>query len=154
EVENLRELAESLVVAEEEQAILDNRPADGSAKLVALQQRLFEGRRALPEDVPNGVQIGVAQKLVRRAMELVPAGAGRRADDGATSPPVLRAVVIGDDLKLRHGIGRWLRDLIGESLIAGAVGVVVDAIQQEVVIRAAHAVHVERAFPRSRRRGQ
>ena len=154
EVENFRQLAEAFVVAEEEEPILDDWSADGSAELIALQQGLLEGRGSLSEDVADGVQIGIAQELVSRAMKLVPTGARGYTDHRATGPPVLRAVVVGDDLELRHGIGRRLRHLIGETLVAGAVGIVVDAIEQEVVIRAAHPVHVEGALAGSRRGGQ
>src|SRR5262249_59128550 len=80
EVENLRQLAKSFVIAEEEEPVLDDRPADCGAKLIPLQQRFLEGRRTLPEDVADRVQIGVAKKLVSSAMKLVRTGPGGGVD--------------------------------------------------------------------------
>ena len=59
---------------------------------------------------------------------------------------VLGAHVVGDDLELLHRVRRRLHHLVREALVARAVGVVVDAVDQEVVERRAQAVDVERAL--------
>ena len=67
------------------------------------------------------------------------------------APPraaVLGAHVVGDDLELGHRVRRRLHHLVREALVAGAVGVVVDAVEQVVVEGAAQAVDVERALAR------
>ena len=87
-------------------------------------------------------------ELPRRAVERVRAAAERRVDDRAAGASVLGAEVVGDDLELFDRVRRHLHDLVREALVAGAVGVVVDAVEDEVVERAAHAVHVERRVAR------
>ena len=77
----------------------------------------------------------------------------RRVDDAAARAAELGAVVRGLDAELLHGIGRELHDLIRKALIAGAVRVVVDAIDDEIVQRTAHAVHVERSVAAARDAG-
>ncbi len=101
---------------------------------------------ARSEDVADGVQIGVAQEFVSRAVKLVGPGAQRGIDHAAAHAAILGAEVAGDDFELGEGVGRRLHDLTGVVLVAGSVRVVVQAIEQEVVIGAAHAVDVERAF--------
>ena len=65
-----------------------------------------------------------------------------RAADAA----VFRAEVAGDHLELGHGVRRWIRHLARKSLVAGGIGVVVKSVQQEVIVRAPHPVHVERTL--------
>ena len=84
----------------------------------------------------------------RVAVELVRAAAVGDVDRRAGGAPVLGALVVGDDAELADRVGRRLHHLVREALVAGAVGVVVDAVDQEVVERAAQAVDVERAFAR------
>ena len=84
----------------------------------------------------------------RGAVELVGAAAERGVDDGAAGAAVLGAEVVGLDLELLDRVGRDLHDLVREALVAGAVGVVVDAVEDEVVERAAQAVDVERRVAR------
>ena len=65
---------------------------------------------------------------------------------------VLGAFIVRDDLHFRQRIGRWLHHLVRLTLVAGGVGVVVEAVQHEIVHRAPQAVDVERAFARGRDR--
>ena len=74
-------------------------------------------------------------------------------DRGARRTAVLRAHVVGHDLELADRIRRRLHHLVREALVAGAVGVVVDAVDQVVVERRAQAVDVERPFARRRAAG-
>ena len=123
-----------------------NRSADGGSELVALQRGLDEHRRA--EQEAGGVQIGVAQELVGRAVKLVGPGFHHRVHHRAAHAPVFGAVVAGDDFEFGDRVRRRLHQLRRIALVAGAVGVVVQAVQQKIVIRAAHAVHVEGALAR------
>ena len=81
-------------------------------------------------------------------MDLVGAAAVRDVHGRARRAAVLGALVVRDDAELADRVGRRLHHLVREALVAGAVGVVVDAVDQEVVERAAQAVDVERAFAR------
>ena len=67
---------------------------------------------------------------------------GGDVDGGAGGAAVLGALVVGDDLELGDGVRRDGDDLVVEALVAFAVGVVVDAVEQEVVEHAALAVDV------------
>ena len=90
----------------------------------------------------------VAQELPAAAVERVRAAAIVDVDRRAGGAAVFGAHVVGDDLELADRVGRRLHDLVREALVAGAVGVVVDAVDQEVVERAAQAVDVERPLAR------
>ena len=91
------------------------------------------------------VQVGVADELVQRRVEVVGAAQRGHVDGGAGGAAVLGALVVGDHLELRDGVGRDGDDLVVEALVALAVSVVVDAVEQEVVEHAALAVDVVRA---------
>ena len=142
------EVAEAFIVAEEEDAVLDHRAADVAAELVLLERGLQECGRAGSEGVADGVEIGVPKEVVRRAVQLVGARAHGDVDGGTAAAAVFSAVVVGDDLELGDGIRGGLRHLVRETLVAGAVGVVVHAVQQVVVVGAAEAVHIEGPFAR------
>ena len=138
-------LTEALEVGEEERLVLHQRSADRAAVLIAPQRRLGTVSRL---EVGFGVQLRVAEELPRVAADLVRAAAVGDVDGRPGRAPVLGALVVGDDAELADRVGRRLHHLIGEPLVAGAVGVVVDAIDQEVVEGAAQAVDVERALAR------
>src|SRR5579872_5029378 len=57
---------------------------------------------------------------------------------------IFRTEVVGLHAILGDGVGIDLHDLVGEALIAGAVGIVVDAIEHEVVGFGALSVYVVR----------
>ena len=136
-------LAEAFVIAEEERPVAGDRPADHAAELVALQRRLFtRGRR----EIAGRVQRRIPVELPAAAVNTVRAAPVGHVDGGARRPAVLGALVVGHDLELVDGIGRRLHHLVGEALVAGAVGVVVDAVDEKVVERTAQAVDVEGAF--------
>ena len=84
-------------------------------------------------------------------MKLVSAAAIGDVNRRPGRPAVFRTHVVGDDPELRDGVGSGLHHLVRETLVARAVGVVVDAVDEEVVEGAAQAVHVERAFARRAR---
>src|ERR1700678_4384209 len=64
-------------------------------------------------------------------------------DDGSGGAAILCAVVVGFDAELGDGIGGGRNGLVGEALVRGAVGVVVETVEQEVVEFAALAIDVE-----------
>ncbi len=130
--------AEALIVAEDEELILQDRSAGCRAELI-----LVERQRAVerPEE-SGGVQNRVAVVFPERAVQLVGAALDGYVDDGSGSVIVLGAVVVGLDFELLDGVGARLHYLVREALVAGAVGVVIDAIEHEVVEFAALAVDV------------
>ena len=141
---DLARLPQALVVAEEERLVLDDRAADDAAELVAVELRLA-GRRL---EESGRVHARVAQELPAAAVERVGAAAVVDVDRRAGRAAVLGAHVVGDDLELADRVRRRLHHLVREALVARAVGVVVDAVDQEVVEGAAQAVDVERALAR------
>ena len=149
--ERLEHLTETFIVEEEEELVLDDRAAEVDAVLVAIEGRLLEGSgdagaadgQRLEE--AGGVEVGVADELVDRGVEVVGAAVRCDVDGGAGGAAILRALVVGYDLELRDGVGRNGDDLVVEALVALAIGVVVQAVEQEVVEHAALAVDVIRS---------
>ena len=78
-------------------------------------------------------------------MELVRARLRAHADGGARRAAVLRGVRARHDLELLDGVDGGARDLRGQLLDVLRDGVVVDAVEEEVVLDRAHAVHVDAA---------
>src|SRR5271157_4886769 len=106
-------------------------------------------RRLAPEirlEVAGGIEVRVAHKLPGPAMKLVGAVAGDDVDGGAARAAVLRAHVVSYHLKLSHGVRRQLHHLVRESLVRGAIEVVVQAVQHVVIKDAAQAVDIERSL--------
>src|ERR1700677_1941742 len=64
-------------------------------------------------------------------------------DDGSGGAAILCAVVVGFDAELGDGIGGGRDGLVGEALVRGAVGVVVETVEEEVIELTALAVDVE-----------
>src|SRR5882757_371024 len=93
--------AELLIVAEEEGAIADDRPADASAKLVLTPTGFWDG---LSEFVGTGVEDVVAEELICRAVQSVGAGFGDDVDDGSGGPSHLGGEGVGLDVDLLNGV--------------------------------------------------
>src|SRR5262249_40045326 len=93
------ELPHALEIAEEECVILDNRPADGEAILVATEDRFVRivGRRW--REQVSSVQRFVAQKLEYRPVQFIPAGFGRQVYDAAVEASEFRWRRVDLDLK-------------------------------------------------------
>ncbi len=138
-------LPEALEVGEEERLVPHDRSAEHAAVLIAAERRFGSVSRL---EERRGVQLRVAEELPSVAVHLVRAAAVGHVHRRAGGAPVLGALVVGDDAELADGVGRRLHHLVRKSLVARAVRVVVDPVDQEVVERAAQAVHVERAFAR------
>ena len=92
------------------------------------------------------IQIGIANELVKSPVKTIRAACRCHVDRRARRPTVLRALVVRHHVELRHRIRRDGDDLVVESLVALAVGVVVHAVEQIVVEHAALAVDVVRAL--------
>jgi hypothetical protein len=92
----------------------------------------------------DGIEDGVAMVLPRLAMERVGAAIDGDIDDGTGCAAELGAVVVGLSAKLVDGIRRRWNRLVGEALIRGAVGVVVQAIEKKIIELRALPVDVER----------
>jgi hypothetical protein len=89
----------------------------------------------------GGVKGPIAFRTVLR--KFVRAAADTDVDDGSGGATVLRAVVVGFDAELVDGIRGGRNGLVGEALVGGAIGVVVETVEEEVVELAALAVDVE-----------
>lgn len=143
--------AEAFIVAEEKDPVLDDRTADCGAELVLMKHRLQEVGGSLAEGVTGCVERGIAEKVIRSAVKCIGAGTHGDVDGGAAALAILCAVVVGDHFKFRDGVGRRLLYLIREALVAGSVGIVVDAFEQVVVVGAAKTIHDEGTFAAGRR---
>ena len=142
--------AGALVVREEEEPVLDHRAADVEAELVLRVARLGQrdevvlGAEVLVE-VGVRVELLVAQVVVGRAAERIRPRLGRDRDRPARGAPVLRGVGARHDLELLDRVDRRARDLRRQLLDVLRDRVVVDAVEQEVVLERAVAVHVHAA---------
>ena len=134
--------AQGFEIGKEEGLVLDHRSAEDAAELVLLEDRLAVGRL----EISYGIQVRVAQELPCRAVKLIGAALQRHVDDGAAGAPVFGAEVVGLHLEFGNRVGTQLDGLIGIALVAGVVGVVVDAVHLKVIEGAALPVDVERAF--------
>src|SRR6202042_1454826 len=89
-----------------------------------------------------GVEVGVADELIDRCVEAVGSTLRGDVDGGPGGAAGLGVFVVRDDLELRDRVRRDGDDLVVESLVALAVGVVVQAVEKKVVEHAALAVDV------------
>ena len=141
-----------LIVEKEEHLLVDDGAAEVAAILVAMGSGLYERHRSAGAADGGGlkeagrVQIGVAEELIERGMEFVAARFRCDVDGRARTAPVLRALVVGDHAELRNRVRRDRDDLIVEALVRLAVGVVVHAVQQEIIEDRTLAVDVVRAL--------
>ncbi len=76
-------------------------------------------------------------------MELVGARLDDGVDDGAVAPAEFRAVGVGLDFEFLQSFNRGLDDEVGFVEQVGEVGIVVDAVEQEVVLQRTRAVGAE-----------
>src|SRR5437867_6594327 len=94
-------LTESLVAAEEERPVADNRSSDGGPELIAFEfgQARIVGFALLVEKVSR-IQIVIAEEFVDVAMEFVAARFGDGGDDSAGVPSIFGAVRAGQHAEL------------------------------------------------------
>ena len=142
-------LAAALPTAEEKRLVPADGPAERGAELV-LPQR-FGVRLAVPVAVHVVEHVAriedvVAHVLVRRAVELVRARLDADDHHRAGVLAELGGVVAGLHLELRHGVERRHHHLHLAVLHPHHVVVVVDAVDEEAVLRHRLAVRVEPAL--------
>ena len=143
----------AFVVGKEEELVLaveDLGDVDGGAHretvLIALEGRIGAGRI---EEI-LGVQLLVAQELKGRAVEVVGAGFGGEIDDAAHGAAVLRGIGVGLHLELLDGVDGGLHHLRAPLGAGQFHGVIVEAVEQEVVLGIAHAAGAETGIARRR----
>ena len=130
-----------LVVGEEEQLVLADRPADGGAADVLV---VLAFRPAGPLVLPGiGVEGFVAEEAEDDAVDVVRALLDRGVDHRSGRAPELGGVVARRDAELLERIDRRLDDLRRALLQVGGERVVVGAVQGEVVPGRVVAVGVE-----------
>src|SRR5262249_42176021 len=135
------------VAEEEKRLILENRPAERGAELIAFEGWLIQVAILVViiqvEDVSR-IEIIIAHKLEGLAVKLIAAGARGDVDDGPGVAPVFGAVSRIVDLELLHSVDRRLeRDLVLNHVVE------VDAVDHEVdrVFTISRRVEGERALP-------
>src|SRR5215469_954497 len=100
----------ALVITEEEQFVLDNRPADRASEHVPTQLRCGQdtGRSACRQAVLPLVRIEdvIAEVLERISVERVRTRLDRRIDDAALKVPEFGRRVLGDQVELLNRIRR------------------------------------------------
>ncbi len=134
-------IAQPLVVAEPERAVLDERAADRRAELVALPLRFRRAERVREE--VGRIQPVVAQELVDAPPHHVGAGLDRGVDDRAGAAPVLGRIRVRLNLEFLQRFDRRLHELDVLAAKRIRVGDVVDAVEQEDVVEGAVAVDVQ-----------
>jgi len=112
-------LPDAFVVSKEKRAILDDRAADGAAKLVALERRL-RGAATLKEILC--IQRAVAQEVLHAAMKCIRPGARNGINNAPGSLAVFRGIVAREDGELLDGVDA---EVAAENAARRSVGVVV-----------------------------
>ena len=92
----------TLIAAEVEQLVLENRSSDVAPKLVLRKGRARDTISVVEEVI--GVQHLVAYEFVERTMDLVGSRLGRKVDDSAGKPAVLWPQVVGLHLEFLDGV--------------------------------------------------
>src|SRR5260370_25811893 len=131
--------ARSLVVAEDEEPILDNGSAHRPAELILLERTT--GRSRLIEFPSIGIQLVILEYFPESAMNLVLTRLEIDVQNTSGPAAVLGVVTVSQNLELAdrfdggtHHEGRLIQEV-------NHVDIIVDAIQQEVVLTVrAHAI--------------
>src|SRR6202034_13876 len=129
--------ARSLVIHEEERLVSPDRPSKRAAELILAKGSLGLASRL---EEPAGVQLRIPQEFESRSVKSVSPRLNGGVDDRAAAAPEFRRVVAGLNLEFLDGIHVGLQDVARV-----IVGVVVDAVEHEVVQISARAVDRERA---------
>src|SRR5262249_40510758 len=133
----------SFVIEEPEGLVSLERAARRAAELILLECAAGLVVRVLEES--RRIEFVVPQKLPCRAVQLVGARLERRIEDGAPRASELRAERIGLQFEFADRVHGRLYDIRGTAQKIDVIAVVVDAIEQEVVLRGARAVRGEPA---------
>ena len=89
--------AAAFVVEEEEGLILGDRPAGGSAENVVPQRRFVTGEERA------GVNLLIAEELIRCSVEIIRSRASGHDDEAAAGPPILGGVIVLLGFELLQG---------------------------------------------------
>src|SRR5262249_52120642 len=97
--ERVRNLAQASIGSKEERLVLDDRAADGAAKLIPMKGRRGSG-------VPPVIRIEdrVTNKLKQRPVNVVCAGLGQRVDNAVLESAVVSRIVVGLDAEFLNSI--------------------------------------------------
>ena len=133
--------ARALVIEEVEQLVLLDRAADAAAELILVILRTAQVV-AVGEEV-IGIEIIVAEVLEQQAVHLVGPALRIHGNNGAGTAAVFSRVRIGDDVEFLDHVDRGMRCLRAQFLHVLREGVVVDAVEDEVVLQRVHAIDVE-----------
>src|SRR5258706_11164348 len=127
-------LAESLIVSEEERLVLADRAGQRRAEFVSLKLRDI----AEVEKISR-IQGAVPQKFVNCAVKRVGAGCGHDADLRARPLAEFRAVSIGNDVELAHGLDaqKLSARAARRDVDLGRAGVLHSVQQKKVFLRTA-----------------
>ena len=132
--------AETFVIDEEECFVLHHGTAESSPELILIERGLLAVCRT---EKSACVEDRVAIELPGFAVKLIGAALDRCVDDCSGGASELRTIVAGLDSELGQGIRVHLDYLIGKALVAGAVSVVINTVQQKIVQLASLPVHVK-----------
>src|ERR1019366_8691517 len=121
--------AQPLVVHEEERTILPNGPAKRDSELV-----LLVGLPAEEIERVSAVQLVIAEELVQVAVEAVGAGLDDRIHDGTIAATEFRTIGISLCLEFADGVDGGLDHIRAAVQHVAQIGVVVDAVEQEVIL--------------------
>ena len=139
---NSLSLASALVVNKEKRPVAPNRSTQGKTELVLL--KLGDIRARVIEEIP-GIQGGVAEKLINRAVKLIGARLQDYVNLRSGTPPERGVVGARLELELPNGIRRW-----GEREGIKHRVHVIDSVQQEVIGLFASSVYVDRKVSTNR----
>ncbi len=121
-------LPDSFEVGEEECPVLDDRPANCSAKLVPFEGRLRSG--GVLEEITR-IQCAVAEEFVEAPMKSIGARPGDCVDHSSGSLAVLRGVIAGQNREFLNGIHTQVS---AKDATRGPVGIVVETDSVETII--------------------
>jgi len=135
--------ARSLIVDESEEAVVEDGRSKVAAELVLDVFGPLE--TSLVGDVVVGVEDAVSEIFEEQAVEFVGATLGGDVDSCAGAASVFRGVGVGDDFEFLNGVDGGAGGFGGELLDVFGEGVVVDAVEDEVVLQGVDAVDIEAA---------
>ncbi len=147
--DHLAALPAPLIAPEIEDAVLDERPADGAAKLLLVVRRLHRRQRR------PGVPVAGSNHDERRAVHLVGAALGDHAGHARRVPAELGGELVGDELHFLDGLEREAaRAELRRALQRQPLRVVVRAVDVGAEVPHLAAADVDRVrawFPPRRR---
>src|SRR5580700_6650344 len=131
-------------VGEEEGLVPPNRSTDGGAELILLIRRsLLFGR--VQEKIVR-IQGGIAEEFVHIPMKLIAPRFQGGVHHPACAAAELNVIIARLQLEFGERIDRGLNGLSALILEVGGVGVVVSAIEREIVLRGAVPIDTENAL--------